>query len=300
MADLYYIDNKFVPESEARVPANDRGFNFADGVYEVIRVYNGKLFTGREHVERLHRSAREIDMPLSRSVEEYLTLCERFITESGFKEAMIYGQVTRGHQMRDHIFDGDFVPYDVWFIRELNTPAIRGRVAKGINLMSAPDERWDRCDIKSISLLPNVIAKNRAKNMGAGEAIFYLRDTGLVTEGSASNIWAVKNGTVYTAPDGPKILPGITRAKILQVVEALGLPIVLEQKPLDFYKAADEVVATSTTVELMPVRHIDETPLKYAESEGHGPIFDQIYRALLQEVEAQCGAPQHLAGGVAV
>jgi D-alanine transaminase len=288
---LYFINGDYTDPDNVAIHGGDRGFNFGDGIYEVIRYYNGVGYTLTEHLERLQRSAELIEVDLAYSIAEYKEICDALVARSGLKECMIYGQVTRGVQVRDHMYPDDIKPTDYWFVRPLNTEKIRASVEKGYKLVSCEDKRWDMCNIKSISLLPNIMAKNKARKAGAQEAIFYHGPDKLVTEGGASNIYAVKDSVIYSAPDGPKILPGITRIVIYRLAKQLGIEVREESKPLDFFMEADEVVASSTTMEVMPIRQIDDQPLKQANAKGHGPVFGRIYNAFLEDVASACGTP---------
>jgi len=290
MPSIAYYNGEFQPyDDHLTVSAHDRGFNFGDGIYEVIRVYHGKLHGFEPHMNRMERSACAIDMTLLKSRAQYRELLDALMARSGLREAMIYGQVTRGASLRDHYYNDDAKAQDFWFIRELDTRIIRQRIVHGWKLITLPDERWSMCHIKSVSLLANVMAKNKARKAGAQEAMFIEPSTGLVTEGGASNLFCVKDGIVYTAPEGPKILPGIIREYLLKLAPGVGIEIREEAKPLDFYLAADEVVASSSTMEIMPIRAIDGKPTKRANEKGHGPVFAKLFRAFLDDVAHHCG-----------
>ena len=297
MPSLCYYDGKFAPYDGATVSGHDRGFNFGDGVYEVIRVYGGVAHALEAHLARLERSARGIEMDLGHTLAEYTELVYELVRRSGMTECMIYGQVSRGAMERDHFYHDHIKPSDFWFVRALDTHKIRTKIQDGYNLITLEDTRWAHCDIKSLSLLANVIAKNKARKAGAQEAMFFRAENRLVTEGGASNLYAVKDGAIYTAPKGNKILPGIIREYIVMLAQSLNIPLIEQEMPVEFFMKADEVVASSSTMEIMPVRRIDGQPLARHHEKGHGPVFQQIFDAFLDDVASVCGMKLAVANG---
>lgn len=248
MSELIWFNGETIPMSEARPGVEDRGSQFADGVYEVIRLYDGKPFTLNEHLERLRKSATGIKIPMPLSNDALAQEIRKFIPKSGVGEGMIYLQLTRGVCPRNHLFPEPACKPTLYFYARPLPKLPKPGEGEGAKLWSQPDERWKRCWIKSIALLANVLAKNEAVAKGADEAIFV--DDGIVNECSASNFYAVIGGRVVTHPVGPKVLPGITRAVLLEVASELGVP--MDERPLreDEAKAADEVFITSTTREI--------------------------------------------------
>ncbi|MCP9442922.1 MAG: D-amino-acid transaminase [Nitrospira sp.] len=254
MPDIAFINGRFVPWAEATVSIDDRGFQFGDGVYEVIRTYRGVPFELDAHLERLSRSAKELSLLQPYSRTQWMEWIREGVKLAGYREAKVYIQITRGVAPRDHAFPPDVSPTVVMTVRELHplSPAIRHA---GVAARTVEDLRWGRCDIKSINLLGNVLAREEAKKAGVFEAI--LVKDGLVTEGSASNVMAVRAGSIVTAPEGPRILSGVTRTVVLTM--AAKERILVEERffPVDFLYTADEVFLTGTTIEVLGVVEID-------------------------------------------
>jgi D-alanine transaminase len=251
----YIWNGKEISESSrAIVDVEDRGFNFGDGIYEVFRVYNGKLFEPKLHWERLMRSAAGIRITLPYTVEEFAAGIEKLMEADQLKEGIVYLQVTRGAAPRAHGFPQPPVrPTVVAFTKEVVRPETAMR--EGISVITHPDIRWLRCDIKSLNLLPNVLAKQAASDAGAAEAILH-RD-GVVTEGNSSNIAIVKDGLLFTHPADNLILHGVTRAVALRLAAALGIPLREEAFSVEGLYEADEAILLGTTIEVMPIVSVD-------------------------------------------
>ncbi|GAB1721543.1 MAG: D-amino-acid transaminase [Nitrospira sp. CR1.1] len=254
MPDIACVNGHFGPVAEAVVSIEDRGFQFGDGVYEVIRTYRGKPFALDEHFARFERSAQALDLSLGRTKDQWMALIQEGLRLSRFPETKIYLQVTRGQAPRDHPFPASPVPTTVLTFRELHSLDSSIRKA-GVRAITVDDIRWGRCDIKSVNLLANVLARQRAKEADVFEAIL-VRD-GLVTEGSVSNVMIVRNGVIETAPEGHRILSGVTRAIVLDLARKEGLPVVESFVGRDDLLTASEVFLTGTTVEVLPVVRID-------------------------------------------
>jgi D-alanine transaminase len=246
MSEMIWLNGEVLPLAEARIGVEDRGFQFADGVYEVIRIYNGRPFTLSEHLDRLGRSCEGIKLTSPLSKGELTREIGKFIERSPVREGMIYLQITRGPSPRNHIF-APSRPTVLFYARPLPVVPPAGS-AEGLKLISQNDERWQRCWIKSIALLPNVLAKNAAVAAGCDEAVFV--EKGIVTECSASNFFAVAGGKVLTHPVGPKVLPGITRLVLMDLCKQLDVPFVERAISEAECLAADEVFITSTTREI--------------------------------------------------
>ena len=212
--DIAFINGRFLPWHEATVPIEDRGFQFGDGVYEVIRTYGGRPFELEAHLNRLDRSARELSLVRPYTREQWTAWIQQGIRDAGYAEAKVYLQITRGVAARDHAFPSNIAPTVVMTIRELMPFPVKTRES-GVIAKTCEDLRWGRCDIKSVNLLANVLAREEAKRAGVFEAI--LVKDGLVTEGSVSNVMAVQSGTLVTAPEGPRILSGVTRTVVLDL-----------------------------------------------------------------------------------
>lgn len=254
MSDIACVNGRFGPMAEAVVSIEDRGFQFGDGVYEVIRTYRGRPFALDEHLSRLERSAQALHLSLGYTRHQWTALIQEGLRLSGFPETKIYLQVTRGQAPRDHQFPDSVPPTTVLTFRELHPldPAIH---KTGVQAITLDDIRWGRCDIKSVNLLANVLARQRAKESGVFEAIL-VRD-GLVNEGSVSNVMVVRNGVIETAPEGHRILSGVTRAIVLELAKKEGLPVRETFVGREDLLRASEVFLTGTTVEVLPVVRID-------------------------------------------
>lgn len=248
------LNESFVDEQDAKVAYNDRGYNFGDGIYEYVRIYDGKLFTAKEHFERLLRSASEIGLDLNHTVASLTTLVREFAQVNKVTNGGVYIQVTRGAAPRDHAFPTPSVePVLTGFVKSYDRPF--KALDEGVAVVTTEDIRWLRCDIKSLNLLGNVLAKEYATKYNAGEAIQHRGD--IVTEGASSNVYAIKDGVVHTHPANNFILNGITRRVIQWVCEDENIEFNEAPFTVDFLKSADEVIISSTSVEVMPVVLID-------------------------------------------
>jgi len=281
LAEIVYLNGRFVPYEEARVPVEDRGNLFADGVYEVIRFYGGHPFAMQAHMERLARSAREIRLP-EIDVAALAEAGLETVRKNGIGDGSLYVQVTRGPAPRSHAFPREPKPTVFMIARELARPS-RSLVEQGVACITVPDIRWARCDIKSIGLLPNVLAKQQAVEAGAFEALF-VRD-GILTEGTSSNVFVVKGGKLVTHPEDGHVLPGITRRLILAIAREEGIGV--EEEPLAAaLDAVDELFISSTNVEVMAVVSVDGRPV----GDGRpGPVTRRIqaqYDRLVERVRA--------------
>lgn len=249
-----FINGEFLNQDEAKVSYEDRGYVFGDGIYEYIRAYEGKLFTVKEHFERFLRSANEIGLDLTYTVDELIELVRKLLEVNDVKNGGIYIQATRGVAPREHSFPTPPVkPVIMAFTKSYDRPY--EDLENGIYNMTTEDIRWLRCDIKSLNLLGNVLAKEFAVKYNASEAIQHRGET--VTEGASSNVYAIKDGKIYTHPINNFILNGITRRVIKWISEDKNIPFIEETFTVDFLKNADEVIISSTSAEVMPVVKID-------------------------------------------
>jgi D-alanine transaminase len=271
---LVYLNGEFIPVEEARVSVDDRGFLFADGVYEVIRVYAGRTYELDQHMDRLRNGlhALRIDFRDIASVERAARrlLNENDVTGPG----AIYVQITRGAAPRKHAFPAQDTTPTVYVTAKPYSPHPARFWEDGVDAITAPDTRWARCDIKSISLLPNVLANEAAHAADTFEAIL-VRD-GVVTEGSHSNVWGVRDGRVITYPACNYILAGMTRARVFELAAGMGLDAVEEVIHLDELYDLDEVFLTGTTTEIMPVVRVDGREIVDGEP---GPITRRLIAA---------------------
>ncbi|WP_251942769.1 D-amino-acid transaminase [Staphylococcus sp. Marseille-Q5304] len=252
------INEQLVEEQDAKVPYNDRGYVFGDGIYEYIRIYDNYMFMAKPHFERLVRSAGEIGLNLKYSVDGFIELVQELIDANGIINGGVYIQVTRGAAPRDHAFPEESTEANVMaFTKSYDRPY--KKLEEGISAVTTEDIRWLRCDIKSLNLLGNVLAKEYAAKNNAGEAIQHRED--IVTEGSSSNVYAIKDGEIYTHPVNNYILNGITRKVIKSIAEQYEIEFNEEVFTLDFLKNADEVIVSSTSVEVMPVVKLNDKPV---------------------------------------
>ncbi|MGZ4123646.1 MAG: D-amino-acid transaminase [Tumebacillaceae bacterium] len=278
-----YFNGAFIPVDEKVIPIDERGHNFGDGVYEVIRVYNGTPFLMTEHLERLVRSAQAIRLPMTQSVAELEALIREGLEKSGLPEAEVYLQVTRGVAKRQHLFPD--VPVSIAMtIREARQlPAEKRESGVAVTLMD--DERWANCFIKSLNLLPNVLAKQAATDAGFYEAVL-VRD-GIITEGSSCNVFAVKDGVVYTAPANKKILHGITRAALFQLAQDLGIEMRETEMTPDFLLGADEAFLSSTSMEALAVTRVDQQTIGDGKPGAITRKLHTAYRNLCAQATGQ-------------
>lgn len=280
MDQLVYLNGEVVPYAEARLPIEDRGFLFGDGIYEVIRIYAGRPFAFDRHFERLRRSAEEIRLTLD--VDGLRAAALDLIARQGLEEATLYLQATRGVALRNHAFPSAASPSVVMLVRPAAAPS-PALLEQGVRCITVPDDRWARCSIKSINLLSNVLAKQQAVEAGCYEAI-YLRD-GFMTEGSSSNTWAVFDGVLWTAPKSNYILGGITRDILLDQARAAGIPVREEPVAGRRLAVADEILISSTTSEVLAVVELDGKPVGAGRP---GPVWARLYDLLQRAITADC------------
>lgn len=258
MSRIAFVNGRYLPLGDAGVHVEDRGYQFSDGVYEVCEVRNGRLVDMPLHVERLQRSLRELRIRLPMTLRALGHVLHETVRRNRVRDGLVYLQITRGVARRDHAFPPpETPPAMVVTARRLDFGAIERQSEQGIAVITVPDDRWDRVDIKSVSLLPNVLAKQAAKEQGAKEAWFVDRD-GYITEGSSTNAWIVTaDGKVVTRQADHAVLRGVTRTVLLRVLEAQGLECVERAFSRDEAYAAREAFVTSATQTVMPVVRID-------------------------------------------
>lgn len=271
---IVYLNGVMTPLSEARIPVLDRGFIFGDGVYEVIPIYAGKAFRAQHHMARLFRSLAAIDIPNPHNVEEWMGLINKVVAPYGLADQMVYIHVTRGVAKRAHAFPKEALIPTVFIMTNplvLPSDAVR---AKGVLCVSMEDQRWLHCEIKSISLLGNVLAAQNAAKHGAMESIQF-RD-GFLTEASSSNVWIVKNNVLMAPPKNNLILEGIRYGLIVELCAANGIHFVARQITEAEVFEADEVLLSSATKEILPVTMIDGKTIGNGQP---GPIYIELYQA---------------------
>lgn len=267
---------EMVPLSEARVPVLDRGFIFGDGVYEVVPIYGGRPFRIDQHLARLSRSLDAIGISNPFSIDEWKSrideLVETFAASHGVRDQFVYMQVTRGVAKRGHAFPAGIVPTVFMMTSPLVLPPASVR-EHGVAAVTAVDNRWLRCDIKSVSLLGNVLMAEYAVANGAIETILF-RD-GLLTEASSSNVWVVMRGVLHAPPKDNRILEGIRYGLISELAYAHGVPFVVDSITEADVRAADELILSSATKEVVPVVRLDGK----AVGDGRvGPIYARFYQ----------------------
>lgn len=262
MSRIAYVNGRYVRRADAAVNIEDRGYQFADGVYEVCEVRGGRLVDERRHMERLQRSLKELQIALPMSLAALGAILRETVRRNRVVDGIVYLQITRGVARRDHPFPPVAVPPAVVVTaNRMDVQKMEAMAAEGVAVITLPDNRWDRVDIKSISLLPNVLAKQTAREQGAREA-WFVDKAGFVTEGSSSNAWIVtRDGKVVTRQADHAILKGITRGVVLEAMQAQGLE--LEERPFTVEEAhqAREAFLTSASQLVLPVVRIDGKPV---------------------------------------
>ena len=280
MSRVAYVNGRFAPHAQASVHVEDRGFQFADGVYEVWAVLDGRLADPAGHFERLERSLEElrIERPMTRAA--LLSVLRETVRRNGVRNGLVYLQVTRGTAPRDHPFPPAGTPPTVVVTaRSVPLEALDARAASGVAVITVPETRWSRCDIKTVGLLPNVLAKQAAREAGAFEA-WFVDELGFVTEGGSTNAWIVDaDGVLRTRDTNANILRGVTRKTLIDLAREKGLEVAERPFTVDEAKAAREAFLTSASAFVTPIVRIDGA----AVGEGRpGPVTQRL-RALYLE-----------------
>lgn len=279
---LVYLNGKFISHEQATVSVYERGFLFGDGIYEVIRSYHGYFFETEAHLRRLQHGLATLQLPFD-DFAGLENIARRLLAENNLLngESLIYFQITRGAAIpRKHFFPPPGTPPTVYIAANKFVPS-RDLIENGVAVITMPDIRWNRCDLKTINLLPNVLASQKAHEQGADEAIFI--HEGVATEASHSNFFAVFDGKVITHPRSPKILPGITRAVVLELCRELRLPLE-ETPPLAArLPQASELFLSRTTGEVVPIVRLDHVVIADGKP---GPITRKLQEAFAQRIAA--------------
>ncbi|MDR0481483.1 MAG: D-amino acid aminotransferase [Gallionellaceae bacterium] len=288
---IVYLNGEFTPIEQARISVLDRGFIFGDGAYESIPVYSRRPFRLNEHLSRLERSLNAIQLRNPHSGEEWARIIAALIERHADKDQSLYLHITRGAAMRDQAFPNP-PPAPTVFVMStpLTTPPLE-QIENGIACITAPDNRWLRCDIKVISLLPNVLLRQMSVDAGCAETIL-IRDDSFMTEGAACNIFVVKNGTLLAPPKDHLILPGVTYDVVLELAAANGIPCQVRRISKQEVFAADELLLTSSTREILAVTQLDGKPV------GNGkpgamfvrlyPLYQKFKREVMRKDSAEC------------
>jgi len=283
MPELAYVNGEIMPIEKAVVPIEDRGYQFGDGVYEFIASYEGRPFMLEEHLDRLERSMRELAFdPISRADIGKAVL--DLFTLSGYPRAGLYIQISRGVAPRNHAFTTGMTPQIIMTIRPVNEMPAEKR-KHGATAITVKDTRWGRCDIKTVQLLSNSLAKQKSLDAGCDDAIF-VSDQGVVREGTSSNLFIVTGGRLTTHPLTDNILPGITRMVVLNLCKAADLDVEESFFAIDALLGADEVFLTGTVTELLPVVRIDNKAIGHGDV---GPITRRLYDLLRKQAMAGGG-----------
>ena len=279
-----YLNGRYLPLDRACVPVLDRGFLFGDGVYEVIPAYGGHPFRVDAHLERLENSLRAIRMPFPLARSEWRRIFHRLLSPLGAADQQIYLQVTRGaYEKRLHALPERVEP-TVFVMAQPLAERDPRLVARGLSVITLEDIRWQRCDIKAITLLANILAQQQARDAGADEAL--LVREGRVTEGTASNFFLVRDGRILTPPKSAHLLPGITRDLVMELAREAGLPCEEREIAAEALAEADEIWVTSSTKEVMPVTRLDGRPVANGRP---GPMWREM-DALYQRCKARLRA----------
>ncbi|MBM7096298.1 D-amino-acid transaminase [Bacillus sp. H-16] len=271
-----YINGKYVALDEKAVPIEERGHQFGDGVYEVIRYYNGEGFMLEEHLERLEKSAEAIRIDLEGGIDSIRTIIEEGVKKAAIPDCSVYLQITRGAAERNHLFPKDVPPSVSMTIKPM-APFSNEMLNNGVSVITHPDERWANCYIKSLNLLPNILAKQAAAEKHAYEAILY--KDGKVTECSSSTIFIVLNDTVITTPLSKQILPGITRMAVKEICEKAAIRFEEREYTTEELFIADEVFLTSTTSEVLPVTQIDDRKVAEGTPGNLTTLLMELFKA---------------------
>ncbi|MDQ8031937.1 D-amino acid aminotransferase [Bordetella genomosp. 1] len=263
-----YLNGDFTRLDEAKISVLDRGFIFGDGIYEVVPVYDGKVFRMNEHLDRLDRSLKAIRIasPFDRS--GWIGLIDQLVARASAPTCLVYLQITRGVARRDHGFPTEPVTPTVFGMATPFAPPTPAQRARGVATISIPDERWLHCEIKSVSLLGNVLAKQAAVEAGV-EEVLQFRD-GFLSEGASSNIWVVRDGTLLAPPKNNLILEGIRYGLMGELAAAAGVPFEMRPLPRAEVESADEILITSATKEVLAVTELDGRPVGDGKP---GPVF---------------------------
>lgn len=280
MREWAYVNGRFCDLADATVSIDDRGFQFADGVYEVLVAYRGRPFRMKEHLARLVRSCRLIDLALPPALDLPAIIHEG-LERAGLVDTLVYLQVTRGVQPRSHVYRDDLTPTIVVTFRAkpVIDPAVR---ARGYRLMTVPDIRWSCCEVKATALLANVLVKNRALRRGFDDAVFVSAE-GEVREATAANVFVVRQGVLWTPVSDESILHGVTRSYILECAARADVPLREGGITVADLESADEVFVSSTTLDILPATQVNERRIGAGRP---GPVTERLYATFFQGLES--------------
>ncbi len=252
---IILVNGQFVKEDEVQVSMYDRGYQFGDGVYEVIRFYNGIYFKLKDHLERYFESASKIGIEFEFGIEELQVMLQELLTYHSIEDGYVYTQLTRGIAPRNHIYHNqELKPQLIAYVEKAVRPL--QLMDNGASAILHEDERWTKCDIKSLNLLGSILAKNKATKEGAFEAILFRGE--YITEGSVSNVFVYNNNKLYTHPATNLILNGITRISVIEIAKELGIEVVEKAFTVSFLLSSEEVFTTGTVSEITPIVEVKD------------------------------------------
>lgn len=279
------FNGEIIKREHAKVDIEDRGYQFGDGIYEVVRVYNGKPFALHAHIDRLIDSAKKIYLDIPYTKNELVELVNKLIKMEQAGTCNFYIQISRGVSVRNHVIPEEITAVVVGYLMKSERPV--EKIINGVKAVLTEDTRWLHCDIKSLNLLGNILAKKKATDCGAFEAILHRGET--VTEGSSANVWIVKNGKLFTHEVNHFILNGITRQRVIEISHKKGFQYEERAFTVKELLNADEVFITSTTIEIVPITTIGDKQI----SDGTpGEVTKQLQSLFVKEIEAECGVIQ--------
>ena len=282
---MCFLNGQVLPLAEARIPVLDRGFIFGDGIYDVAPVYGRRIFRFDEHIGRLTRSLAKVRIPNPYSREQWLAHCRALVATEAAADQVVYIQVTRGVAPRDHVMPSG-IPPTVFMMTNPMKPASAEMRHSGVACITARDFRWERGDIKSTSLLGNVLARQMSADHGAAETIMF-RD-GFLTEAAASNVWVVHEGALLGPPKSEHVLEGIRYDLLRELCEECGIAYNLRPVRESEVLSADEVMLSSATKEVLPVTRIDGEPVGHGALRGKpGPVYARLYEAYQRAKQTQ-------------
>ena len=280
MPDIAYVDGQFMPLADACVPINDRGYYFADAVYEVCATFGGRIFLLDLHLDRLERSLRGVRINYRVDRPALTALFEEGMRRAGYRETIIYLQISRGVAPRDKKFPPDAPPVLIATFREKPQIPAEKR-ARGLSVTLVPDDRWAHCDYKTVMLLPNVLAHQQACDAGKDDAIFYDREKRIIYEATGANVFIVKGDRVVAPEENSKVLPGTVRRFLINLARRNGIAVEERAVGVDELRSADEVFFTGTTSEVLPVVRVDD----HAIGAGvPGPVTLRLHRMFCESL----------------
>ncbi|MEY3732142.1 MAG: hypothetical protein RLZZ57_2898 [Pseudomonadota bacterium] len=283
MSRIAYVNGRYLPQPEAAVNIEDRGYQFGDGIYEVVHLYDGRFIDEDLHLARLERSLREIALPMPMPRASLRLVLREVARRNRVTEGLLYMQVTRGVARRDHAFPNKPIPPALVVTVKRIAPYPTNVDRWGASVITMPDLRWARCDIKTVNLLPNCLARQAAREKGAIEAVLYHEATGMVTEGAATSFWIVDEaGTIRTRPLSDAILPGCTRAALMAELHDAGIAFEERAFSMEELSRAREAFITSATSFVKPITKIDGAPVGDGEV---GPVVRKLFEIFARHVK---------------